>query len=500
MQTRIGTQLILASGLVTAITIGALAWTSLRAHHDAQMAELHRSVDQLSETIKAASHNAMLEDRRDDLRRQIDTIGRQHGIKNVRVYNKIGRIVFSSDPREVDRLVNKQDEACYGCHQEGQAPLVLKENIKDRARAFTNADGRHVLGMITPIQNRPRCSTAECHEHKPDQAVLGVLDVTVSLDQIDAGMRDSTQRMVFFALLAVAAGSVMLWWLNRRLVIGPVEELIAATGRVAAGDLTTRVSSSATHELGDLARAFNDMTARIDEGRREVAQADKLASVGQLAAGVAHEINNPLTGVLTYASFLLKRADDKPDMKADLEVIVRETKRCREIVKGMLDFARRTPPRRLPTEMNRIVERAVTIVGSQIALKSVVLEVDLAEGLPGIVADENQIQQVVVNLLLNAADATKEGGHVRVRTRPTLGKPFVEVEVDDDGCGIAAAQIPHIFEPFYSTKGTKGTGLGLAVSWGIVEEHEGAIDVSSEEGRGSCFIVRLPAAEEKVSE
>jgi two-component system NtrC family sensor kinase len=492
MRSRIGTQLIVGTGLSVALTIGALAVTSQRAHRRALEGELHRGADQLSGTIKAATRNAMIEERRDELRRQIETIGRQPGIKNVRVFNKEGSVVFSSDPREKGRKVNKNAEACYACHVKDQ-PLA-KPEARERARSFFTEDGHHVLGMITPIENSQRCTGSTCH--RSEQTVLGVLDVTMSLDEVDRSMDESQRNIASFAVLAVVASGLMLAWLNRRLVLGPVEDLLQATKRVAEGNLETKVPIGSDDELGQLGRAFNDMTARIIEGQRQVAQADKLASVGQLAAGVAHEINNPLTGVLSYASFLLKRADDRPEMKEDLEVIVRETKRCREIVKGMLDFARRTPPKRVVTGLDTIVERSVAIAGNQIALKNVTLEVSLAGELPPIFADENQIEQVVVNLLLNAADATKEGGRIRVRTRRAVGGRGVEVEIDDDGCGIAASAIPRLFEPFYSTKGTKGTGLGLAVTWGIVGEHRGTIDVSSEEGKGSCFTVRLPAATE----
>jgi two-component system NtrC family sensor kinase len=496
MRTRIGTQLVAATGVVTALTIGVFAASSLRAHRAALVHELHRSADQLAQTIKSATLHDMRENRRDNLERQIETIGRQPGIVGVRVYNKAGRIVFSSDGKDVGRAVDKRAEACYRCHSEGDPPEHL--TVRERARTFVAADGQHVLGIITPIENANGCSSAACHEHPPGKRVLGVLDVTMSLDEVDRELAASQKSMLALAAIAVAASAVMLFWLNGRLVVRPVEALAAATRRVAGGDLATRVPEMGAHELGDLGRAFNEMTAQLAQSQLEVRRADRLASVGQLAAGVAHEINNPRTGVLTYASFLLKRADDKPEIKSDLEVIVRETKRCREIVKGMLDFARQTPPERSPTDLNEVARRAAAIVGTELELHHVAVERDLADALPTVLADPSQIQQVVVNLLMNAGDAIGDrGGHVRVTTRRAAGKEVVELLVEDDGCGIPPENLPRIFDPFFSTKGTRGTGLGLAVSWGIVEAHGGTIDATSEVGRGSTFTLRLPLAREQ---
>ena len=286
----------------------------------------------------------------------------------------------------------------------------------------------------------------------------------------------------------------MLWWLNRRLVLRPVEALTQGTRRVAAGDLTTPIAVGARHELGDLARAFNDMTSRLADAQRQLTQADKLASLGRLAAGVAHEINNPLTGVLTNASFQLNRAPEGSELRQDLEVVVRETKRCREIVRGLLDFARQTPPSRKPADLNEVVRRALKITLQSLTLQHVSLDLDLAPEAPEAPADANQIQQVVVNLLVNARDAVGDGGFIRVRTRTASDgeRRFAEIVVEDGGRGIPPADIPRLFEPFFTTKGTHGTGLGLAVTWGIVEAHGGTIDVWSEEGKGSRFTVRLP--------
>jgi len=496
MRTRIGTRLILGAGLATALVIGGMAVTVLRSHTAQLMAERTRSADQLSETIKSATHFDMLGNRRENLHQQIRAVGGLHeqGIRKVRVFNKEGRIMFSSAAEEIGTSLDIRGEACYACHAEGR-PLE-RLGIQARARTFRGPEGTRVLGLINPIPNEPSCSTAACHAHSAKQSLLGVLDVNVSLEEADAEISHSRLVITASAILAILAGSAMLWWLNRRLVVRPVAALVEGTRRVTEGDLGTAIPVSGRHELGELAKAFNDMTRNLEETQRQLAQADKLASVGRLAAGVAHEINNPLTGVLSYASLLRKRMEHDPPACEDLDVIVRETVRCRGIIRGLLDFARPAAPARKPMDLNEVVRRAVSVVMTQLALNHVDLSLDLASDLVTVQADANQIQQVVVNLMLNAADAIgEEGGQIKVITRPGP-EDSIEFLLEDSGRGIAPEDLPRIFEPFFTTKGNHGTGLGLAVSWGIVEAHGGALTVQSEPGRGTCFTLRLPTVAE----
>ncbi|HEX9082380.1 MAG TPA: ATP-binding protein [Holophagaceae bacterium] len=620
MRTRIGTRLILGAGFSTALVIGVMAVLIVRNQSTQLLAERTRSADQLSESIKSGAHYDMLENRRENLHRQIRAIGglQREGIRKVRVFNKEGRIMFSSDSGEIGTSLDPKGEACYACHAEGK-PLE-RLDIRQRARVFRAADGTRVLGLINPIPNEPSCWTAACHAHSPRQSLLGVLDVNVSLADVDQEIARSRGVMAGMALAAMLAGSLMLWWLNRRLVVRPVAALVAGTRRVAEGDLSTSLPVSGRHELGELAKAFNRMIGRVAETQRQLAQADKLASVGRLAAGVAHEINNPLTGVLSYASLLRKRLEADEAAREDLDVIVRETMRCRGIIRELLDFARPAPPVRKPTDLNEVVKRAVSVVMTQLSLRQVNLRLDLAGDLPMAQADGNQLQQVAVNLLLNAGDALGgEGGAICVGTRsvalppegnalirharcaaghdlldpavrvagwpsirilarhgdhespmhldPVFGRhqrqaervleeglvvehlcpecrrslevpgktcarcgaplfavvageddpvywcsrkgchetrwpsreaegpvPCVELSVEDDGRGIDPEDLPRLFEPFFSTKGPRGTGLGLAVTWGIVEAHGGSIEVQSQPGQGTRFAVRIPVS------
>ena len=501
MPSKISYKLIAAVGGVAVLIIGIFAYVILNAHQEQLISELRRSADQLSETVKSSTHYDMLLNRRDSVHRIITTIGKQPGIQKVRIFNKDGAIILSTDPTDMGRMVDIHSEACDGCHAANK-PLERLE-IPDRTRIFQPPGSDRILSIINPIYNEPSCWQSTCHAHAPTKKVLGVLDISMSLGEVDRDMQASQRRLLLFGIVAIAAVSLMIYLLVNRMVLRPVQKIVAATRKVAAGDLHYRIALAKRDEIGILADSFNEMTHKLSEAQRQVYQSQKLAAVGRLAAGVAHEINNPLTGVLSYSSFLLKRAENKPEYKADLEVIVRETKRCRGIVKGLLDFSRQSPPEKHMSDINEIAERAIQIVQTQMDAHHVELKTNLRADLPKIHADANQIQQVLVNLLLNANDAIGEGGGTiefvtdfeTVGSEPQPPPKRIEIRVSDTGCGISAANLQKIFDPFFSTKGAKGTGLGLAVAWGIIEKHNGHIEVESEAGKGTTFRIFLPLGE-----
>jgi signal transduction histidine kinase len=220
-------------------------------------------------------------------------------------------------------------------------------------------------------------------------------------------------------------------------------------------------------------------------------QMDKMSSLGRMAAGIAHEINNPLTGILLYSSNMSKKASPGSLFDEGLNIIIQETQRCKTIIQGLLEFARDREPQMVLANVNDIMEKALGIVDNEFRLRHVVKQVQLTEGMVKTMIDENQIEQVFINLLLNALHAVEENGRVTVTTAVDSEKKNVRVEITDNGCGIAINDIKKIFEPFYSTK-IKGTGLGLAVSYGIVKNHQGDIRVISMPGEITCFTVELP--------
>ncbi len=493
MRRRIGHKLILVVAAASVAIIVAFSYLIVSSQQRVLISQLEHNAHQLSETIKSGTQHDMLLNLPEGLHHTIDTVGKQEAIEKIRIFNKEGMIIYSSDASIVGTMVDKREEACYGCHAAGQ-PLE-RLPMAERSRIFTAPDEFRRLGVINPIYNEPSCWQGACHAHDAAKKVLGVLDVTVSLEAVDREMETSRNRVLLFMSTAVLAIGLIIWFFVDNLVSRPVSRLVEATEAVAQGDLTSKIEVTRKDELGHLADSFNRMTQRLAEAQQQLYQSEKLASLGRLAAGVAHEINNPLTGVLTFSSFLLKRTKDNPEQKEDLETIVRETKRCRQIVKGLLDFSRQVPVTKTNVSIADVIVKSLTIVRNRLSVDNVTVDQDVATDLPPIKADPNQMAQVVINLLVNAADAIgANGGKISISAQVIGVAPTrrIEVLVADTGCGIPAEALPKIFEPFYSTKGRDGTGLGLAMVWGIVDQHGGTIQLKSQVGVGTTVTLHLP--------
>jgi two-component system NtrC family sensor kinase len=494
MKKMLGLQLIIAVALASVTILGTFAYFVVRGERRAMIAQIEANAIQLSETIKSATRHAMLVNHRENVHRIIDTIGSQEGIDRVLIFNKEGFIIYSPDSALEGTMVDKQAEACFVCHAAG-APLE-RLSQEDRTRIFHGPDGDRQLGVVSPIYNDRSCWSSDCHAHSREQSVLGVLDVTMSLSRVDREIARNGRRTLGSMVTAILGISTIIWCFFHFLVGRPVNQLLLATGHVSEGDLSHRLSVRRNDEIGHLAESFNEMTQKLAEAQAQIYQSSKLASLGRLAAGVAHEINNPLTGVLTYSSFLLKRTED-PEIREDLETIVRETKRCRGIVHGLLDFSRQAPVNKLAVDINTVIERSIEIVDNQLRVGNVSATTTLQEDLPPVTADPNQLTQVLINLLVNSADAIGEGGgdiFVSTSVDDDDESPTVVIKVSDTGGGITDEHLPQVFEPFFTTKGNKGTGLGLAVVWGIIKEHGGDIRVDSKETLGTTFTIRLPAS------
>lgn len=464
----------------------------------------------LSETIRLSIRYAMIKDRRDDYQRIIDDVAKRKGIVEVRIFNKQGMITVSSDKSKVGTIVDKKAEACFGCHKENEAKVLLPSDSKTR---IYHTEKQSLLGLINPIYNEPSCYP--CHPKSLN--VLGVLDTTISLEDFEKEKKQIYNRMILSGVISVIIMSFLLSLLLTRFVNRPIEKLLTATRDAASGNLDTKVEIDSHDELGELAQSFNHMISELKRSRNAIEEwtqtleqkvrertkelqqvqdqlirAGKMAALGELAAGVAHEINNPLTGVLTFSSLMLKKVDANHPWKKDLENIVQQTTRCRNIVRGLLDFARQRKPDKKQCDIHSLIERTLTLLVNQAPFQNIKIVKEFKQDMPMILVDPDQIQQVFMNILINAADAmSKNGGTLTIKT--DLKDEIAEISFTDTGCGMTKEQLSKLFTPFFSTKDPgKGTGLGLAISYSIIQNHNGDIEVESEFGKGSTFRIKLP--------
>ncbi len=476
-----------------------------------------------SDLIKRSTHYSMLENRREDIYRSINTLGSEPGIEAIRIYNKRGEVTFSTVEGEVGKYVNMNAEACNVCHSPGK-PLPTNGNTA-LTRIFQSPKGYRVLGVITPIRNEPSCYNAPCHEHPANQTVLGVLDVMLPLKAMDASLvqlRHSTYLGGALMLLSVTLFSGIFIWI---MVNIPVRRLTQGTHEITKGNLDYRIKVHSSDEVGDLADSFNKMTEELGRARDELTewtqtleerveqktdelrralsnmvQMEKMASLGKLAASVAHELNNPLAGILAYAKLLKKKIakgnmseEESKEIEAELVMIADESARCGNIVNNLLLFSRQKVGDFQPQNLTPIIEQSLRLIAHHLSMNNVRCEVDLPGNLVETICDPQQIEQALIALEINAIEAMPGGGTLRIEMRLREKEREVEIRVIDNGIGINEEDLEHIFEPFFTTKKDgKGTGLGLAVVHGIIERHNGKIEVQSKLNVGTTFIVTLP--------
>ncbi len=517
------------------VIFALLGYVNVRLHRQDLEQNTLLSAERISDVIKQSTTDYMLRNDREGLYRTIQTIASQPGMEKIRIFDRDGTITYTTDPAELNHVVDKTGEACYACHAQSQ-PLA-KLNRPDRFRIYRNASGTRVLGIIAPIENRPACSNAACHAHPPEQQILGVIDTNLSLARADVQLAESSRRMILYTGCALLLIVGVSWFLIWRVVGEPVRALDRGTQRLAAGELGYQIEERSQDEIGELADSFNQMSRqlqvernqnlawthtleeRVEQKSGELRRAhehalhtEKMASIGKMAAVLAHEINNPLSGILTYSKLLRKWTEREwtsgpetgpaPDagetrhqeIRDALDLIASESRRCGDLVKNLLMFSRTTPMNLQPTDLNQVIDRSLRLVQHQLDLAGVHVDLQLQSDLPLVHCDAAQIEQVLLALIMNAMDAMSQGGNLWLTTRLDHQTSQILIVVRDDGSGIPLDILPRIFEPFLTTKETgRGVGLGLAISRSILERHSGTIEVQSEPGRGTTFTLTLPA-------
>jgi two-component system NtrC family sensor kinase len=524
---RLAQQLIISLTFIVILVEGGLGYLNIRSQERQLLLLMIEGADQLSKGITSSTWHAMLADNRGDAYEVMKTIAEKQGIDRIRMFNRDGRIMFSTkagDEIQVDRSA----EVCSPCHS-AITPVVLLD-ARSRSRVFPGEDGRRKLFMVTPIYNEAACSQAACHAHPAGTKVLGVLDVALNLDSVDREVADMQLRALIIIGAQILVSALFIVFFTRRFVIRPIGKLIEGTRAVSAMQLDKPIEIHSSEELDELARSFNVMRERLalamseinqftqnleskveertnelKTAHRKLLQTDRMASLGQLAASVAHEINNPVSGVLNL-SMLMQRIlkddgippDRIPEFRKYQAQVISETTRVGRIVTDLLSFSRRSKPQSTSADLNGIVKATLTLVAHKLKLGNVEVHLDLRENLPPVHCDHSQMQQVVLNLIMNGAESTQKNGRgeVWVATWEDKASATVMLEVRDNGEGIPQEIMSKIFDPFFTTKEEgKGVGLGLAVVYGIVDAHHGDIEVKSELGAGTVFKVSLPLTE-----
>jgi two-component system NtrC family sensor kinase len=486
-------------------TLALLGWANIRFHRRNLESATQQSAARLSDVIVRSIGYSMLRNDREALRGIIGSVAREPEIVALRIINERGVVAVSTDPKE--------ERTYRGSRVEPGSTLRITRGASSR-----------LISVVTPIPNAPSCASAACHAHAPSQKLLGMLDADLSLASTDRSLSRSTWQFLIYSAAAVAlillSTALFVW----RFVHQPVTTLRFGTDAIARGALGVQIPIATRDELGDLARSFNDMsrqlldarnesntwahtleervaekTSELERVHRQMLQAEKLTSLGKLAAVVAHEINNPLSGILTYARLLRKWIERKDsleehakEMSEALELIATESRRCGDIVQNLLAFARVTPMNIEDVDLGEIARRCIKLVEHKLYLGNIAEELDLDPNLPRVRGDASQLEQLLLALVMNAIEAMPHDGNLRVTTRAAAGGDRVIVTVEDDGIGIPTAILPQLFEPFVTTKEAKGVGLGLAVSKSVVERHHGQISVRSTPGQGTTFTIELP--------
>jgi len=491
---------------------------------------IRQSGNNIGSIVEGALYRSMLENDKGALRNTLDIINTLPGIDEVNMYDSEENLAYSSFASDTNN--SHSDPNCKSCHLNIKTmfPGTKKSyriiNVNSDCEMNVNDNGSRHLLIKSPILNERSCYTSSCHAHQATDTMLGSLVIKIPLEAQDAAIQKSTSEFLILAIVATLLLVSFLLLFTRKKIKDPLNALLRVSIAVANGDKSTRVEIK-PNQLDDMrmvSQAFNDMldnlhnatvelenwsqqleykvqkkTEELGTAQHELMHVERLASLGKLSSSVAHEINNPLSGILIYTKLLYKQLSNpelnsskKDSMLKHLKLIENETKRCGDIVKGLLDFSRKDQNDFEPKHLHEILLETYDLMSHPVKIANISFVTELLATKDLIHCSPNQIKQACVALLVNASEALRENGEIVVRTKNT-DEDTVTFEIADNGSGIAAEDIPHIFEPFFSTKqNASGIGLGLAIVHGIIQNHKGKIHVRSETGNGTTMSVTLP--------
>jgi two-component system, NtrC family, sensor kinase len=491
---------------------------------------IRQSGNNIGSIVEGALYHSMLQNDKGSLQNTLDIINTLPGIDEVNMYDSSDNLVYSSFATDSNK--SHSDPNCISCHVNIRSlfPGMEKSykiiDVNTDCLMNKNDNGSRHLLIRSPILNERSCYVSSCHAHQETDTLLGSLVIKIPLEAQDAAIQKSSTEFFFLAILATMLLASFLLIFTQKKIKNPLNELVKVSVAVANGDKSTRLEIK-PNQLDDMrmvSEAFNDMldnlhTATVElenwsqqleykvqkkseelgAAQNELMHVERLASLGKLSSSVAHEINNPLSGILIYTKLLLKQvnnpelyASKRESMLKHLRLIESETKRCGDIVKGLLDFSRKDQNDFEPKHLHEILKETYELMTHPIKIADIKFEHDLAANSDLIYCNPNQIKQACIAILVNASEAIKENGEITIKTK-NLDEDTICIEISDNGLGIAEEDISHIFEPFFSTKqDVSGIGLGLAIVHGIIQNHKGKIQVNSELGHGTTISVNLP--------
>lgn len=476
-------RVILLNILFLALGVGAFTAYHLSREQTHLIDSTQLSARLLLDTIEKSIFNSMSVGNSSEVQAILEMVGNSADLTAVRIFGPSGVVLKSDRPEEIGKQVDKHSFNLYVQQQPGDI--------------FRLESGLRVLSLVRPIVSEKRCF--RCHGAGPK--VIGVLNLNFSLAGMDRQLHETSELFVLSTLLILAALAGGIALIMFRLLHRPLQQITAAMGRVEEGDLSVRLAVRSTDEVGRLIQGFNAMVSHLDQTQRELKQyhyrqleqADRLASCGEMATGLAHEIKNPLAGIRGAIDVL---ADDYPPEDPRREVMgqIREqVNRMNKTVSDLLCFGRPGQPEFSSADINDLIKQTLLFIGQHPEAKLINRIEELTRGLAPVWIDQKQLQQVIFNIVLNAVQAMTDGGVLTVRSDQVSyeGQGWVRVEICDTGPGISAAEQDKIFTPFYTTR-TQGTGLGLPICRQLMESNGGALRVDSRLGQGTCFTLELP--------
>ncbi len=481
------------------------------------MEYLNLDMNSIAETIINSLELDMMTNNSDAINKTIKSIGNQDLIKELRIIDHSGKVCAAKNESEMGKIFYKtKNKKCLICHARGNP----KKNSSLVFYEWGTANSCKLKG-ITPIYNKPKCYNAPCHAHSKNEKILGFLDMAVCTKNLYEAQKQVEKKIFFLSAFFIFLFSSIIILTIRKFITNPIKILVNGTNKVASGNFNVKLSIKNRDEIGKLAWAFNIMVEKIDEltkklekkveikteklqlAQKRIVEAEKMSSLGRLAAVIAHEINNPISGLVVFINLIRKQLKKESlsqkeinKIEEQLKLMESEAKRCGNMVTELLAFSRNEFGSMHPVNVKKTILKACKMMELKIKDKNIFIKTDIHENLPIVKGDPNKLQQVFMNLIQNSIDAMPMGGEINIRAKYNENENNIEIEVKDEGIGIPKEHLKHIFEPFYSSKEDgKGVGIGLFVVYGIINQFGGNISVSSEINRGTTFFIKLPIGE-----